>query len=243
MRIDQRQADQLRDLRITCGFQRYPMGSVLVECGSTRVICAVSVNDGVPRWMREQGVAGGWLTCEYQMLPSATPERNQRESSRGGPSGRTQEIQRLIGRSLRAVVDLAMLGERTLQVDCDVIDADGGTRCAAITGACVAVELAIGRLVSEGRLAKWPIRDRVAAVSVGIVDGEPLLDLCYAEDSAAAVDMNVVMTGRGALVEVQGTGERRTFARAELDAMLSLAEKGLARIFECQQNALAVQGG
>ena len=239
MRIDQRLPDGLRPVRFTKNFQHNPAGSVLVEFGGTRVICSVSVTSGVPRWRMEQGLAGGWLTSEYQMLPGATVERSQRESGRNGISGRSQEIQRLVGRSLRAVVDLTKLGQRTFYVDCDVLDADGGTRCAAITGASVALQLALGKLLAAGELATWPLREHVAAVSVGIVNGEPLLDLCYPEDSAAEVDMNVVMTAGGRFVEVQGTAEGVPFSREQMDTLLGLAEKGLKTIFRLQQEALA----
>ncbi|OPZ26741.1 MAG: Ribonuclease PH [Lentisphaerae bacterium ADurb.BinA184] len=237
-RFDQRAADQLRPLRIRRDFQIHPAGSVLFECGATRVICAVTIADGVPRWMREQNIPGGWLTGEYQMLPTATAQRTQRESTRTGPSGRSQEIQRLIGRSLRAVMDLGKIGARTIQVDCDVIDADGGTRCASVTGACVALELALRKLFLAGNLSEWPLRERVAAVSVGIVNGEALLDLCYAEDAEAEVDMNVVMTAGGRFIEVQGTAEKAPFSQAQMDRMLSLARQGLAQLFEAQTKAL-----
>ncbi len=224
-------------------FQRHPLGSLLIECGNTRVICAVTASDGVPRWMREQNVAGGWLTCEYQMLPSATGQRTQRESSRGQPSGRTQEIQRLVGRSLRAMVDLRKLGPLTLQVDCDVIDADGGTRCASVTGACVAVELALRKLLAAGKLAEWPIKERVAAVSVGLLAGVPMLDLCYVEDAAAEVDMNVVMTASGRFVELQGTAEGEPFAQAEVEAMLALGRRGVAELIDIQKRTVEAYGG
>lgn len=239
MRQDQRRPEQLRPLRFVPEFQRHPAGSVLVEFGDTRVICSVTVVPGVPRWMGEQGVTGGWLTSEYQMLPGSTRERSQRESGRGGPSGRSQEIQRLVGRSLRTVVDLSRIGPRTLYVDCDVLDADGGTRCAAITGASVALELALRKLFAAGELSSWPLREHVAAVSVGLVHGEPLLDLCYVEDAAAAVDMNVVMTAGGRFVELQGTAEGEPFDDAQMQALLALARGGLAEIFAAQRAALA----
>jgi ribonuclease PH len=239
MRIDQRRPDQLRSLRFVNDFQRHPAGSTLVEFGETRVICSVSVLPGVPRWMTEQGVPGGWLTAEYQMLPGATADRAPRESVRTGPSGRTQEIQRLIGRSLRAVLDLERIGQRTIHVDCDVLDADGGTRCAAVTGASVAVELAMRKLFAAGQITTRPLREHVAAVSVGMVEGQPYLDLCYREDSAADVDMNVVMTAGGKFVEVQGTAEGAPFSDAEMQQLLALARAGLADVFALQKAALS----
>jgi ribonuclease PH len=238
MRVDQRRTDQLRQIRFVTDFQVHPAGSVLVEFGATRVICSVSVVPGVPRWMTERGIAGGWLTAEYQMLPGATTERTARESGRTGPSGRTQEIQRLIGRSLRTVLDLAGIGQRTIYVDCDVLDADGGTRCAAVTGASVAVELALRKLCAAGQLAGYPLREHVAAVSVGLVRGVPCLDLCYTEDSAADVDMNVVMTAGGKFVEVQGTAEGQPFGEREMQQLVTLARNGLAEIFSLQKAAL-----
>lgn len=237
-RPDSRTADTLREIRFVKDFQRYPAGSVAVSVGQTRVLCAVNIVPGVPRWMTEQGRSGGWLTSEYQMLPGATPERQARESGRSGVSGRSQEIQRLVGRSLRAILDLEKIGQRTIYADCDVLDADGGTRCAAITGASVALELALRKLFLAGELKSWPLREHVAAVSVGIVDGEPLLDLCYAEDSAAEVDMNVVMTAGGKFVEVQGTAEGAPFSQAQLQDLLALADRGLHRIFDLQRAAL-----
>lgn len=237
VRADQRRADQLREVRFEPGFQKHPTGSVLVSFGATRVICAVTVIEGVPKWM-SAAESRGWLTAEYQMLPGATSERSPREVSRGQVSGRSAEIQRLVGRSLRAALDLTRIPGRTLYVDCDVLDADGGTRCAAVTGACVALELALLKLLAGGQLRDWPMVRRVAAVSVGLVDGEPRLDLCYAEDSTAAVDMNVVMTSNGRFVEVQGTAEHDPFSRAEMDAMLALAEGGLQELFRLQQEAV-----
>jgi ribonuclease PH len=220
-------------------FQANPAGSVLVSIGGTRVICSVSDVPGIPRWMIEQKQPGGWLTAEYRMLPGATLERSQRESTgTSGIGGRAQEIQRLIGRSLRSVLDLTKIGQRTLYVDCDVLDADGGTRCAAITGAGVALELALRKLFIAGALSTWPLREQVAAVSVGVVHGEPRLDLCYEEDSAADVDMNVVMTAGGQFVEVQGTAEHRPFGQSDMEQMLSLARKGLAELFALQRQAL-----
>ncbi len=238
-RPDQRGPAELRSAGFQNGFQAHPDGSVLVHFGGTRVLCAVNAVSGVPRWMAEQKKGSGWLTAEYAMLPGATDGRSGRESGRSGPSGRSQEIQRLVGRSLRAVVDMAKLGERTLYVDCDVIDADGGTRCAAITGAYVALELALRKLQAAGKLTEWPLRDQVAAVSVGLVDGEPRLDLCYLEDSAAEVDMNVVMTGAGRFVEVQGTAEGAPFSQEQMNQLLDLARLGLGQIFDLQRQAVA----
>lgn len=237
-RLDGRQCDELRAFEIVPDFQRHPAGSVLVRCGNTRVICAVSVEEGVPRWMKEQGVPGGWITGEYQMLPSATATRTDREVMRGKLSGRSSEIQRLIGRSLRSAVDLAKLPGLTFHVDCDVIDADGGTRCASITGSSLALRLAVRKLLAEGRLSESPLLSPVAAVSVGIVNGTPMLDLCYQEDSAAEVDMNVVMTAAGRYVEIQGTGEEATFSDDELAQLLALARKGLNDIFKMSDDAL-----
>ena len=238
MRPSQRRPDELRPVRLTRGFTRHAEGSVLVEFGDTRVLCTASVEDSVPPFLRGKGQ--GWLTAEYGMLPRATHTRSAREAAKGKQSGRTQEIQRLIGRSLRAVVDLGALGERQIVVDCDVLQADGGTRTAAITGACVAVHDAIARLVAEGRLAASPMKDFVAAVSVGIHQGEPVLDLDYAEDSGCDTDMNVVMTASGGLIEVQGTAEGAAFSRAELDALLDLAERGIHRLVAAQRAALGL---
>ena len=232
-----RRPDALRPVRLTRGFTRHAEGSVLVEFGDTRVLCTASVEDKVPSFLRGQGK--GWLTAEYGMLPRATHTRSDREAARGKQSGRTQEIQRLIGRSLRAVVDLAALGPRTIQVDCDVLQADGGTRTASITGAFVALHDAISFLRNKRLLSAEPIRDHVAAVSVGIFNGVPVLDLDYAEDSACGTDMNVVMTGAGRFVEVQGTAEGEPFSRAEADALLALAERGIAELVIHQKEALA----
>jgi ribonuclease PH len=237
MRHDQRRPDQLRPVRITRHFTRHAEGSVLVEFGHTRVLCTASVEESVPGFLRGKGQ--GWLTAEYGMLPRSTHTRSGREAARGKQSGRTQEIQRLIGRSLRAVVDLAALGERQIIIDCDVLQADGGTRTASVTGACVAVCDALNGLVASGLLEKSPLRDMVAAVSVGIVNGQPVLDLDYVEDSACDTDMNVVMTGSGGMIEVQGTAEGAPFSRAELDALLALAERGIADLVEAQRIALA----
>lgn len=237
MRHDQRRPDQLRPVRITRHFTRHAEGSVLVEFGDTRVLCTASVEESVPGFLRGKGQ--GWLTAEYGMLPRSTHTRSGREAARGKQSGRTQEIQRLIGRSLRAVVDLNALGERQIIIDCDVLQADGGTRTASVTGACVAVCDALNGLVAAGLLAQSPMRDMVAAVSVGIVNGAPVLDLDYVEDSSCDTDMNVVMTGSGGMIEVQGTAEGHPFSRAELDALLGLAEHGIAQLVEAQRIALA----
>jgi ribonuclease PH len=234
-RPDGRAPDQLRPLSFTPGFAPHATGSVLVATGDTRVICSATVEEEVPRWMKVQGVSGGWLTAEYAMLPCSTLERKPRDSARGKPDGRSVEIQRLIGRALRAVVDLEALGPRTLWVDCDVLQADGGTRTAAITGACVAVALAGKRLLAEQRIKKLPLKSYVAAVSTGLVGGTPVLDLCYAEDKDAAVDMNVVMTEAGRFVEVQGAGEEATFTDAELAAMLALARQGITALLAAQR--------
>ena len=235
-RLDNRTVDQLRNTKITPNISPYAEGSALIEVGGTKVICSASVEDRVPMFMRNKG--SGWVTAEYAMLPRATNTRTQRETQR--PSGRTQEIQRLIGRSLRAIVDTSVLGERQIILDCDVIQADGGTRCASITGAYVALALACRRLVKNGILKKSPILSEVAAVSVGIVEGTPILDLAYAEDSAADVDMNIVCTGRGKFIELQGTAEREPFTREQMDEMLVLAEKGVNHLFEVQRAALGV---
>lgn len=232
-----RSFDELRPLRFTRAFTRHAEGSVLVEMGDTRVLCTASVEEGVPAFMKGRGE--GWLTAEYGMLPRATHTRGRREAAEGKQSGRTQEIQRLIGRSLRAVTDLAALGERTLRIDCDVLQADGGTRCASITGACVAVADAVAWCKTRGLVTGAPLREMVAAVSVGIVDGAPVLDLDYAEDSGCDTDMNVVMTASGGIVEVQGTAEGAPFTRAELDALLALGAAGTARLVASQKAALA----
>lgn len=229
-------ADCLREVKITRNYTRYAEGSVLVEFGDTKVICNASIEDGVPPFLRGKG--SGWLTAEYSMLPRATQTRSARESSRGRIGGRTHEIQRLIGRSLRAVTNLTLLGERTLFIDCDVIQADGGTRTASITGAYVAVVDAVRKLCSAQVLRTNPILEAVAAVSVGIVDGEILLDLNYEEDSAAEVDMNFVMTSSNRFVEVQGTAESKPFGIDDMDAMRSLAISGIRRLFEIQDEAL-----
>ena len=237
-RTDGRRANQTRPLTITTGYLEHAEGSVLIELGATRIICSATVEDKIPPWMRSQKVAGGWVTAEYAMLPRSTPERIVREVVRGRLGGRTQEIQRLIGRALRAVVDLDALGERTIWCDCDVIQADGGTRTAAITGAFVALALAVQKLKEAGALKALPLRDMVAAVSVGMVDGRTMLDLSYEEDVGADVDMNVVMTGSGALVEVQGTAEGSPFSRSDLERLIDLASRGIRRLVKAQREAL-----
>jgi ribonuclease PH len=236
-RPSQRQADQLRDVRITRNFTRHAEGSVLIEMGDTRVLCTASVEENVPPFLRGKGQ--GWVTAEYGMLPRSTHTRSAREAAKGKQTGRTQEIQRLIGRSLRAVTDLKALGERQITLDCDVLQADGGTRCASITGAWVALYEACDKLVQAGKLASNPVTDHVAAVSVGIVDGSPVLDLDYPEDSACDTDMNVVMTGRGGIVEVQGTAEGEPFTRAQMNALMDLATAGVGRLVAAQESALA----
>ena len=237
MRNDGRQLNSLREIRFETGFVKNSLGSVLSVCGNTEVICTVNISDSVPGWMKAQGVEGGWLTAEYAMLPGATLPRGRRENQKG-PGGRSSEIQRLIGRSLRAAVDLKKLGSRTIQIDCDVLNADGGTRCASINGAMAALMLALGKLKSEGVLTEEVIKQPIAAISVGIVNGEPMIDLCYEEDSAADVDMNVVMTTAGDFVEVQGTGEDAVFSRAELNAILDLAEPAIVEIGTIQASVL-----
>ena len=239
MRPSERKPDELRTVRLTRGFTCHAEGSVLVEFGATRVLCTASVEESVPPFLRGKGQ--GWLTAEYGMLPRATHTRGVREAAKGKQSGRTQEIQRLIGRSLRAVVDLEALGERQIIIDCDVLQADGGTRTASITGAGVAVHDALMGLVTSGKLPRNPMREFVAAVSVGIHKGAPVLDLDYAEDSDCDTDMNVVMTEGGGLIEVQGTAEGAAFSRAELNALLDLADSGIRRLFELQR--AAVHGG
>jgi ribonuclease PH len=237
MRPSQRAPDQLRPVRITRGFTRHAEGSVLVEFGDTRVICTASVIERQPPHLK--GTTQGWVTAEYGMLPRSTNTRTDREAARGKQSGRTQEIQRLIGRALRAVVDLTQLGERTIQLDCDVIQADGGTRTASITGAFVALHDAVTMLRAKRALAGSPIRDYIAAVSVGMYQGVPVLDLDYAEDSACGTDMNVVMTGTAGIVEIQGTAEGEPFSRAQMDAMMALADKGIRELVAAQRVALA----
>lgn len=235
-REDGRAENQLRKIKITRDFNLYAEGSVLIEFGNTKVICTASVSEKVPAFLKGQGK--GWITAEYSMIPRATGERNQRESAKGKLSGRTMEIQRLIGRALRTAIDLDKLGERTVTIDCDVIQADGGTRTTSISGGYIALALAMKKLVNEGILAENPIISNVAAISVGIVGGTPMLDLKYSEDSAAEVDMNVVMNGEGRFVEVQGTGEEATYTRAELNELLDLAEAGINEIIELQNRVI-----
>ena len=237
IRRDGREPDDLRTLAFTRDFTQFAAGSVLVEFGMTRVLCTASVEERIPPWLRGKG--RGWVTAEYSMLPGATSERNDREAARGKQSGRTQEIQRLIGRSLRAVTDLTATGEVQITVDCDVLQADGGTRTASICGGYVALHDAFSRLVADTKLGAHPLTDQCAAISVGIVDALPYLDLDYSEDVRAEVDMNVVMTGEGRFVEVQGTAEGAAFSRRELDDLLALAEGGIAQIFELQREVLA----
>ena len=237
MRNDGRAPTDLRPVSIATGFVKTATGSALMEAGGTRVICTASVDEEVPRWMRGQG--RGWVTAEYGMLPASTGERKQRDVSRGRPDGRTVEIQRLIGRCLRGVIDFEALGERTVWIDCDVLEADGGTRCAAITGGYVALELALRALVANGSLERLPLTQSVAAVSCGVVGGEALLDLDYSEDSTAEVDANVVMTGDGGLVEVQATAERTPLSRASLDELLALAAGGIERLRAAQREAVS----
>jgi ribonuclease PH len=238
MRHGGRKAEELRAVRMTRGYTRHAEGSVLVEFGDTKVLCTASVEARVPPFLRDKG--RGWVTAEYGMLPRATHTRGDREAARGKQSGRTQEIQRLIGRALRAVIDLPALGEHTIQIDCDVLQADGGTRTASITGAFVAVHDALGWMLRKGMIATLPVKDFVAAVSVGLVDGAPVLDLDYGEDSACQTDMNVVMSGAGRFVEVQGTAEGEPFSRAEMDQLLALGSAGIAELVAAQKAALGV---
>ncbi|WP_286887189.1 ribonuclease PH [Aneurinibacillus sp. UBA3580] len=240
MRIDGREYDQIRPVTITMDYIKHAEGSVLIEVGATKVICTATVEEKVPPFMRGQG--RGWVTAEYSMLPRATETRNIRESSRGKVSGRTQEIQRLIGRALRSVVDLEALGERTIWLDCDVIQADGGTRTASITGAYVAMVSAMGKLVEKQAISGLPVTDFLAAVSVGILEEKAHLDLCYAEDSQAKVDMNIVMTGQGKYVEIQGTGEEAPFSPEELQELLASGKKGITDLIAVQKQVLGVLG-
>jgi len=234
-RLDYRAPNQLRPITFTPGIAPNATGSVLVAFGNTRVICCAMIEDGVPRWMKEQQVKGGWITAEYSMLPYSTLDRKARDISRGKLDGRSSEIQRLIGRSLRAVVDLDLLGARTLWLDCDVLQADGGTRTASITGGCVAVALACEALIKAGKLAKSPLKKLVAAVSVGVIDGAPMLDLNYEEDKAATVDLNMVLTEETQFVEVQGAGEESTFTQEEFLTMLELGKQGVAELIAAQR--------
>jgi ribonuclease PH len=237
-RSDGRAANQLRPIRFQNHIAPHATGSTLIEWGNTRVICGVTVEETVPRWMKEQSVPGGWITSEYSMLPYSTHQRKQRDISKGKIDGRSQEIQRLIGRAMRAALDLVKLGPRTLWVDCDVLQADGGTRTAAITGSYVALSLAMRKLISDGKLQESPVLNAVAAVSVGIVGGQALLDLCYTEDAAASVDLNLVMNGSGEFIELQGTGEESTFTAQQLAQMLSLGKSGIDELLLLQQQAI-----
>ena len=234
-RKDHRASDQLRALKLTPKIAPNATGSVLIATGETQVICTAMIEEDLPRWMKAQGIAGGWVTAEYSMLPYSTRPRKTRDVAKGRIDGRSMEIQRLIGRSLRAVIDLDALGPRTIWVDCDVLQADGGTRTASITGACIAIELAVGALLEAQLIEKSPLKQRVAAVSVGIVDGTPAVDLDYIEDRDAAVDLNLVMTEDGRFVEVQGSGEEATFSGDELTAMLALGRSGISRLLEAQR--------
>jgi ribonuclease PH len=239
IRADGRAANQLRPLRFQNHIAPYATGSTLVEWGSTRVICGVTVEESVPRWMKEQKVSGGWLTAEYSMLPYSTLERKPRDISKGKLDGRSSEIQRLIGRSIRAAIDLEKVGARTICVDCDVLQADGGTRTAAVTGAFVALSLAVKKLIAEKKITENPILKSVAAVSVGIVNDQLLLDLCYTEDVAASVDMNLVMNSAGEFIEVQGSGEEATFSEKQLHDLLALGKAGIRELLLAQQRALS----
>ncbi len=238
-RVDGRRPTQLRPLRFQNGVAPYATGSTLIECGNTRVICGVTVEDIVPRWMKEQGATGGWITAEYSMLPYSTLQRKQRDIAKGKIDGRSQEIQRLIGRAMRTAIDLDKLGTRTIWVDCDVLQADGGTRTAAITGGYVALALAMRKLVAEGKLPENPMRRAVAAVSIGIVEQRVLVDLCYTEDVGATVDLNLVMDSAGEFIELQGTGEEATFSEAQLAEMLAQGKLGIQELLKAQQSALA----
>jgi len=239
LRADGRDAGQLRPVSFQNGIAPYAAGSTLIAFGQTRVICGVTVEESVPRWLKEQNVEGGWLTAEYSMLPYSTLQRKPRDITRGKLDGRSQEIQRLVGRSMRAAINLAKLGTRTFWVDCDVLQADGGTRTAAITGGFVALTLAIRKLVAEGKLTENPLLEPVAAVSVGMLQDRPLLDLCYSEDAEAAVDMNLVMNAAGQFIELQGSGEEATFSQSQLEAMLALGRAGIGQLLRAQQEALA----
>ena len=238
-RADGRSPGQLRPLHFQNGIAPYATGSTLIAWGNTRVICGVTIEESVPRWMKEQKVSGGWLTAEYSMLPYSTLQRKPRDISKGKLDGRSSEIQRLIGRSIRAAIDLEKVGARTICVDCDVLQADGGTRTAAITGAFVALSLAVKKLIADKKLSASPILHAVAAASVGIVDGVPLLDLCYTEDVAASVDMNLVMNDSGQFIELQGSGEEATFSETELASLLALGKLGIKELLAAQQQALA----
>ena len=238
-RHDGRKAGELRPMSFRNHIAPHASGSTLVSWGNTSVICAVTVEETVPRWMKEQGVPGGWITAEYSMLPYSTLQRKARDISKGKLDGRSTEIQRLIGRAMRTALDLEKVGPRTIWVECDVLQADGGTRTASITGAYVALSFAIQKLMAEGKLTENPMAESVAAVSVGIVNGQPLLDLCYVEDAAASVDLNLVMNGKGAFIEIQGTGEESTFSGEELAGMLQLGKTGIHQLLEIQRQAIA----
>ncbi len=241
-RADGRSPAQLRPIRFQNHIAPHATGSTLIEWGNTRVICGVTVEDSVPRWMKEQSVSGGWITAEYSMLPYSTLQRKQRDITKGKIDGRSQEIQRLIGRAMRAAIDLEKLGARTIWIDCDVLQADGGTRTAAITGAYVGLSLAIKKMIVEGKLAASPMLKAVAAVSIGIVNDQALLDLCYTEDVAASVDLNLVMNAAGDFIELQGTGEEATFSEAQLAEMLALGRAGIADLLALQQAAISSPG-
>jgi ribonuclease PH len=239
VRADGRATNQLRPLRFVNGIAPHATGSTLIEWGNTRVICGVTVEENVPRWMKEQNVTGGWITAEYSMLPYSTLQRKSRDITRGKIDGRSQEIQRLIGRAMRAAIDLGKIGPRTIWIDCDVLQADGGTRTAAISGAFVALSIAIRRLIADGKLSESPMLHAVAAVSVGVVGKQPMLDLCYTEDAAAEVDMNLVMNSAGEFIELQGSGEESTFSERQLADLLVLGKAGIRDLLKAQQAALA----
>ncbi len=236
MRSDSRKFDELRPIKITPNYLQHPTGSVLIECGMTRVICSATIANEVPQWMRAQKIKGGWITAEYSLLPTSTHDRVKRE--RKGISGRTQEIQRLIGRSLRASCDLSKLDGKTVYIDCDVLDADGGTRCASISGAMVALRMAIETLIKSGELEENPLENNIAAVSIGLLKSDIALDLCYSEDCSAEVDMNIIMSDKFEFVEIQGTAEGKTFTRSQMNEMLDIAEKGIREIFNAQNSAI-----
>jgi ribonuclease PH len=240
LRADGRAANQLRPLRFQNGIAPYATGSTLIEWGNTRVICGITVEESVPRWMKEQNVVGGWITAEYSMLPYSTLQRKSRDITKGKIDGRSQEIQRLIGRAMRAALDLEKLGPRTIWVDCDVLQADGGTRTAAISGSFVALSIAVRRLIADGKLTENPLLHAVAAVSVGIVNKQPMLDLCYTEDAAAEVDFNLVMNSVGEFIELQGSGEESTFSEKQLADLLSLGKAGIRQLLMAQEAALAL---
>ncbi len=237
-RCDGRKVNELRKIKITKDYLSHPLSSVLIEFGGTKVICSVSLQKSVPPWMRAQKVPGGWVTSEYGMLPASTHDRVSREAARGKQSGRTMEIQRLIGRSFRSVIDLQALGPNTVYIDCDVIDADGGTRCASITGASIALEMAFKKLVKKKIIKKNPMREKVAAISIGMFNDEAILDLCYTEDSTADVDMNFIMTDSGKFIEIQGTAEEKPFSYDQMQGMIKLAQQGINQIFQIENKYL-----